>query len=125
MFKIRQNVYETNSSSTHSISICTLDEFAKFKNGEVYFNGYWRSANTPVEGKLFVTLDEILASVDEDEAKEIREAIENEDDLDDVLHDIGFQSYNNFGGEYEYYEKDYTTSGGEHIVAFGYYGQDY
>lgn len=125
MFKIRQNVYETNSSSTHSISICTSDEFEKFKKGEVYFNNYWCSSDKPIKDKLFVTLDEILASVDEYEVKEIKEAMENEDDLDYVLFNTGFQSYNNFGGDHEVYEEDYTTPGGEHIVAFGYYGQDY
>jgi hypothetical protein len=33
--QIRQGVFETNSSSTHSLCICTKEEFEKFKNGEL------------------------------------------------------------------------------------------
>lgn len=35
MINIRKNTFETNSSSTHSITICTEEEFEKFKNGEL------------------------------------------------------------------------------------------
>lgn len=35
MKQIRRGVFETNSSSTHSITICTREEFEKFENGEL------------------------------------------------------------------------------------------
>lgn len=35
MKTIRNNVFETNSSSCHALAIVTEDEFAKFKNGEL------------------------------------------------------------------------------------------
>lgn len=35
MKQIRKGVFETNSSSTHSITICTQEEFEKFKSGEL------------------------------------------------------------------------------------------
>lgn len=38
--KIRFSTFETNSSSTHSISILSEDEFAAFKIGELYFHTY-------------------------------------------------------------------------------------
>jgi len=31
--QIRQSVFETNSSSTHSLTICSKEEFEQFKNG--------------------------------------------------------------------------------------------
>ena len=34
---IRRKTFETNSSSTHSITICKADEFEKFTNGELLF----------------------------------------------------------------------------------------
>ena len=37
MEQIRRNVFETNSSSTHSITICSKDEFQKWKNGELFY----------------------------------------------------------------------------------------
>lgn len=33
--KIRRGVFETNSSSTHSLVICTVDEYKEFKNGNL------------------------------------------------------------------------------------------
>ena len=37
---IRFNVFETNSSSVHSLCICTEEEFDAWKKGELYYN-YW------------------------------------------------------------------------------------
>ncbi len=34
MYQIRQGVFETNSSSTHSMCICTEEEFANFKGNK-------------------------------------------------------------------------------------------
>ena len=36
--QIRRGVFETNSSSTHSLTICTEEEFNKWKNGELLFD---------------------------------------------------------------------------------------
>lgn len=37
---IRRNVFETNSSSTHSISIVSKEDFEKWKNGELLYNNW-------------------------------------------------------------------------------------
>lgn len=34
---IRRNTFETNSSSTHSITMCSESDFDKWKNGELYY----------------------------------------------------------------------------------------
>lgn len=39
--QIRRNVWETNSSSTHSITMCSKEEYEKWKKGELLLN-YWR-----------------------------------------------------------------------------------
>ena len=38
MKTIRNNVFETNSSSTHSISIFYAEDYEKFKNNELLYN---------------------------------------------------------------------------------------
>jgi len=38
MKQIRHNVFETNSSSTHSITICKRSLYQMFNNGEAYFD---------------------------------------------------------------------------------------
>ena len=41
MIKIRHNVFETNSSSTHSITFVNEDKLNQFINGESFFNTYY------------------------------------------------------------------------------------
>lgn len=38
MKQIRKNVFETNSSSTHTLAICTEDEYKDWKDGKLLFN---------------------------------------------------------------------------------------
>lgn len=38
MKQIRKNVFETNSSSTHTLAICTEDEYKKWQEGKLLFN---------------------------------------------------------------------------------------
>ena len=38
MKQIRCNVFETNSSSTHTLAICTEDEYKKWQEGKMLFN---------------------------------------------------------------------------------------
>lgn len=38
MKQIRKNVFETNSSSTHTLAICTEDEYKDWKYGKLLFN---------------------------------------------------------------------------------------
>ena len=36
--QIRRGVYETNSSSTHSLTMCSEEEFEQWENGELLFD---------------------------------------------------------------------------------------
>ena len=38
--QIRCGVFETNSSSTHSLTMCSEEEFEAWKRGEVLFQAY-------------------------------------------------------------------------------------
>lgn len=35
MIQVRQGVFETNSSSTHSITMCTKNEFNEWADGKI------------------------------------------------------------------------------------------
>lgn len=50
MKQIRRGTFETNSSSTHSITICTEEEFEKFENGELVFDK-WEEKLIPVDSE--------------------------------------------------------------------------
>lgn len=95
---IRLGTFETNSSSTHSLVVCTKKEFELFKIGELIFNRY---AAEFVPTKVY------------EEAKES----EDFDDYEFCTYDEYFED-----DELESYEEEYTSESGDGIVIFGNYG---
>jgi hypothetical protein len=117
MKTVRIGVFETNSSSTHSMTITTKKEFQAWKNGEVLFDEY---------SGVFITLEEankeILQSLNED-GKMFPE-INRQETEDKVRKDLGFQTYKEYMEDdyLEDFSYSYTTPNGEEIIAFGKYG---
>lgn len=95
---IRRNTFETNSSSTHSLTMCTQDEYEKWKNGELVFDRW------------------------EDILVEPIEKVEQEDDFCDKNYFTYEEFFDYYGCEYETYAEKFKTPNGEEIIAFGYYG---
>lgn len=97
--QIRSNVFETNSSSTHCITMCMEKDLEDWKKGL----------------KLFDSWNEKLVA---------REDINSDADKDDDR----YLEYQEFWDEYEEYyegfEQSFTTPSGEKVIAFGYYGYD-
>ena len=61
MLQIRRGVFETNSSSTHSISICKKFEYDAWVRGEVYLNdGWWGKVENEDKNKKFLTKEEAM-----------------------------------------------------------------
>ena len=57
IFQVRQGVFETNSSSTHTLTICSKDDFDKWGRGEVFWlDNDWHKLDT---NKNFVTPEEL------------------------------------------------------------------
>lgn len=107
--QIRRGVFETNSSSVHSLTICTEAEYNDWACGKVYFDKW---------NERFITKDEI--------PEKFKNAnYETEEDLEIALREDGICTIDNFNDDYfEYFEQTYTTPGGEKIIAFGYSGYD-
>ena len=59
MIKVRQDVFETNSSSSHSFVKCNSQTWEDFKNGKLYFNTLSKSNGFPV----FCTWKEVKAYI--------------------------------------------------------------
>jgi hypothetical protein len=124
MRQIRRGVFETNSSSTHSLTMMMKSDYERWESDGLYmFDGYefeWES-NGPIKGRLY-TYDEVIAF-----AKTYKYLdVEDECDIDDVMiKEIGFISFDDEGSEYlEGFYEEFTTPSGETIVAFGEYGYD-
>ena len=123
MITMRQGTFETNSSSTHSMVICTKDEWDKWAAGELY-------ASRDYGG--FKTKDEVM-EIFRKKHSEYFDAEDNfiPDDeyetLEDLIDDYGTEWYDmdDWVGELESDENEYTTPGGEVIKVICRYGYDY
>ena len=100
--QIRYGVFETNSSSVHSLMVCTKEEFVKFKNGELYFDGWGDQFIDPQVAHAKYTDAEMK---DEEIFKDYKEWIDSKDWFDTFL-------------------QNYTSPSGDELVMFGYYGHD-
>lgn len=98
--QIRYGVFETNSSSVHSLTIVSKEEFERFKNGEMVLDRW---------GERLV---------------EVPTKTETDGEEDNYEYDK-YETYDNLGGgEYETFIQNYKTKNGDEIVAFGFYGHD-
>ena len=127
MIQIRHNVFETNSSSSHSLVVCTKDEYMKFKQGKLFY------MNSSAFEKKFLPLEELIDEmfnthqIDVDAHKELKKMLKKKDieGIEDYLLDYGVYSFNTYGdAEWvdDKYYTEYKTPGGETISIFGYYG---
>lgn len=121
MRQIRRNVFETNSSSTHSLTMMMKSDYERWHSEKLYLydGGYGWEFNKPVLHRLY-TRDEVIAFAKNNKYYTYTEDIDN-----DALKDMGFISWDDEGSEYlEGFYKEFTTPSGETIVAFGEYGYD-
>lgn len=98
--QIRREVFETNSSSVHSLTMCTKSDYDKWKNDELVWSR-WGDELVPVT-------DKIKRSMDNGER--------------DYLTYDQFNDYDYI--EYETFLETFTTPKGETVCGFGYYGHD-
>ena len=100
---IRCGVFETNSSSVHSLTICTEAEYEAWQDGSMVYDDW---------GNELIPRDEVEEGYE----------VDNNDryfDIPDAWFDKqGLENY------YDTFNREYTTPNGEKIRAFGYYGHD-
>lgn len=119
--QIRQGVFETNSSSTHSLSMCLETEWRDFESGKI-----WMRSN----GDGFI--DPETAKEENEKTLAERKAIckkhgwsFDEDDYDYLMHQ-SYQMYmdNLDRGSYEQFVERRILSDGTSVIGFGYFGYD-
>ena len=120
--QIRSSVFETNSSSTHSLTMMMKSDYKRWQTEELYLyngSGWGWEFSKPVENQLY-TRDEAIEFVKKNKYYKDVDEID-----DDALRDCDFISWDDEGNEYlvSFY-KEFTTPSGETIVAFGEYGYD-
>ena len=138
--QVRSGVFETNSSSTHSLNICTKSDYDRWVNDKniVFIGDSYLVGAKDFGGREFVTKSEII-----DYLKKMNESITNEDDKfpetisgyferdeddwysispasEDGIYDSDTYELDN--EELESYTQEFTTPSGDEMVAFGTYG---
>lgn len=118
VIKIRRGVFETNSSSTHSITICTKEEYKSFVNNELYIDDY--SGELITQEELEGMFEKYNKEYEEKYGKILYHSLE------DFKKDEGIYTYEEWCSDedLEKYHEEYTTPKGEEIVVFGKYGFD-
>lgn len=113
MRAVRVGVFETNSSSTHSITMCSEEEFEKWKDGELLFNRWEEGNNLATKEEAITKLSGSYKGIPDE-------------DIEDTLEDEGWCTYDKYFNSYdlETFVATYTTKKGEVVVAFGKYGHD-
>lgn len=123
MIQVRNGVFETNSSSTHSLTMMMKSDYKRWESENLYlYNdryGYGWDFNKPVYNSLY-TRDEAIEFVIANRYYKDTGCVD-----DEILKECGFISWNDEGNEYlEKFYREFTTPSGETIVAFGEYGYD-
>ena len=132
--QIRRGVFETNSSSTHSLTMCSEEEFEQWEKGEVLFD-VWGSKKFV---KAFDLSDNDKKYAAQDYENQKNEFSKDWSELSESAKEKYYLKYaqkNNIIDEdaktYEEYMEDsyletfinrYTSKSGDRIVAFGKYG---
>lgn len=96
MIQIRNGVFETNSSSTHSLIICTDEEYRKWKDNKMVLDR---------------DVDRLIPMPGDDELEEDTWRYVKYDEYDDKI-------------DMETFGYDYTTEHGDKIHVFGWCGYD-
>lgn len=120
MIQIRKNVFETNSSSTHSLVMAVASEFDKWEKGEYYYCRSWYKWDEENAPEAFKNKFKKGGFFPKAEVDAFYEAKGEERDSYD------FQTYEDFcDDEYlEFEDYEYTTPSGEVIKACAKFGYD-
>lgn len=127
MKTIRIGTFETNSSSTHSITMCMESDYEKWKKGEMYWNK-WDDALVPkeeVEKEIAELRKEFITDNPgfDENSEEWQEKFEEYINSDKTYYTYEeFYSYEYM--EYETYKSEFITPNGEKVISFGYYGNN-
>jgi len=136
MYQIRNGVFETNSSSTHSLCICTEDEFADFKCNKAV----WNTNDNKITPTNKITRNYLKRAEEYYKKQQTPfmkdwDSLSAESQLEFIVSQFdqsyagdwlfeGTTFYKNWGTELEKFEKHFTTPSGDKMVAFGEFGYD-
>lgn len=127
MRQTRYRVFETNSSSCHSITMCMKEDYDKWVNGETYLNeGRGWCSYSSYKDKQFVTKEEAIDIITNNKypPKADLDTMDN-DELMECFRENEIYTCETYDNEsLEGFKEEFTTPHGETVVSFGQFGYD-
>ena len=136
MRQLRRGVFETNSSSVHTLTICSKEEYEGWQRDELVYDSWEEKLVSKDSINVFAEADIIKYyntrkeqfwknwdQLSEEEKDEFRSIYHKRFDRSDTY--IKYRDYDIRYEDYEIFEQTYTTKNNDEIVVFGYYGSDY
>ena len=122
MKTVRNSLFETNSSSVHTLTVCTEEEFDRYCSGDAVIL-QWMSLTkgTKYEGRKIFTIDE-AREIERNYAKAHGQEI-SEESIEIAIRD-DFIYADDESDYLEWYDHHFTTPSGDKMVVFGQYGYD-
>lgn len=146
IFQVRQNTFETNSSSTHSLCIASPEEFKKWKDGELFYSIYDEEFYTrkEVEEQIQKDIEHYIEVKNRLKAQnqkishwveqgccpvDIQKVLaDDEEEIEKFVYHSSILPYNvffSYHNNLETFLREYTTEDGENsFVVFGCAGYD-
>lgn len=126
MLKIRSNVFETNSSSVHSMVMCDDEEYRNLSEGKALITE--KKEIISIEEAYDLLVEESQEWYNKELFEEMKTVDLNDPDIIAGLCDkykIAFTLEDYLNKEYyDSFHDSYTTKNGEIVHAFGYFGHD-
>ena len=121
MRTIRHNTFETNSSSTHCVTILKAEDYKRWKSNEIFV----------ADGRTVISLEEMQKILQEDKGYT---GSANYDEMSEFINNLDYedcedlpQSHDMHGDYCDQLEDDityYTPDGGEKLVILCSYGYE-
>lgn len=124
--QVRQGVFETNSSSTHAVSVCLATDWDAFNRGDLWMR--------PCDGKMLPAdeakrFNEELINSRVENSKHWKTPYTREEIIKDYATDLYKSQADYYAWAentcYDFFDEGAVLSNGTHVVTFGYYGHDY
>ena len=139
MRQVRRMTFETNSSSTHSLTMCTKEEYDDWKKGKLLFDSYYQKFVSLLELTKELTKADFEKAENNYEShkqkyqknwnqltKEEQEEytfgyIKKNKSMDGI---VTYPEWLDRNDCLDIFYEEYTTKNNEKIIAFGAYGYD-
>ena len=126
--QIRRGVFETNSSSTHSLTMCLKSDYDKWLKGELVLYtgcGFVYPKHIRPTKNTFYTMEEVIKFIQFNRYASDLD-LNDIDAVKEWMKDEGYwmtiEDYERDCEDFEGFEETMVTPNGDQVVAFGYYG---